>query len=209
MAPEPLRFGPLTGRSIHLCIDMQNLFAEETPWHTPWMKRVLPVVAEIAGRHAERTIFTRFIPPTAPEEMPGSWRRYWERWEELTLRRLDRRLLDLVPPLDRFAPPADVLDKRFYSPFHGTGLAQRLRERGADALVVSGAETDMCVLAAVLDAIDLGYRVVLATDALCSSSDETHDALLTLYHERFGQQIEAAETEAILSAWPQRTLVTS
>ena len=31
MAPEPLRFGPLTGRCIHLCVDMQNLFAEETP----------------------------------------------------------------------------------------------------------------------------------------------------------------------------------
>ena len=209
MATEPLRFGPLTGRSIHLCVDMQNLFAEETPWHTPWMKRVLPVVAEIAERHAEQTIFTRFIPPAAPEEMPGSWRRYWERWEELTLKRIDRRLLDLVPPLGRFAPPAEVLDKRFYSPFHGTGLAQRLRERGTDALVISGAETDMCVLAAVLDAIDLGYRVVLATDALCSSSDATHDALLTLYRDRFSQQIEAAETEAILSAGRSRRSIRS
>jgi hypothetical protein len=42
---------------------------------------------------------------------------------------------------------------------------------------------------------------VLAIDALCSSSDETHDALLTLYRNRFGQQIETATSEAILACW--------
>ncbi|HEX3411747.1 MAG TPA: isochorismatase family protein, partial [Stellaceae bacterium] len=53
----------------------------------------------------------------------------------------------------------------------------------------------------VLDAVDLGYRVVLATDALCSSSDATHDALLALYRNRFSQQIETASSEAILACW--------
>jgi nicotinamidase-related amidase len=50
--------------------------------------------------------------------------------------------------------------------------------------------------------VDLGYRTVLATDALCSASDKTHDALMTLYCDRFSEQIETAETEAILAAWP-------
>ena len=59
----------------------------------------------------------------------------------------------------------------------------------------------MCVLAAVLDAVDLGIRVVLATNAVCSSSDETHDALMKLYHHRFSQQVEPADTESILAAW--------
>lgn len=39
-----LRFGPLTARSVHLCLDMQRRFADATPWHPPWMSRVLPVV---------------------------------------------------------------------------------------------------------------------------------------------------------------------
>jgi nicotinamidase-related amidase len=60
----------------------------------------------------------------------------------------------------------------------------------------------MCVLAAVLDAVDLGFRVVLPTDALCSSSDQSHDALLNLYRSRFGQQVETAEAETILACWP-------
>ena len=48
---------------------MQNMFAEATPWHTPWMTRVLPVVEEIAGRHASQTVFTRFIPPAKAEDV--------------------------------------------------------------------------------------------------------------------------------------------
>jgi hypothetical protein len=34
--------GPNT---IHLCVDMQNLFAPGGPWATPWMEKTLPSVA--------------------------------------------------------------------------------------------------------------------------------------------------------------------
>jgi nicotinamidase-related amidase len=53
----------------------------------------------------------------------------------------------------------------------------------------------------MIGAIDLGYRVVLATDALCSSADETHDAMLRVYESRFGMQVETAETVEVLDAW--------
>jgi nicotinamidase-related amidase len=179
---------------------MQNLFTEATPWHTPWMARVLPAVEAVVSRFPERTVFTRFVPPATvvdkhvysrfvppahPQDMPGAWHRYYERWSELTTSRLDPVLIELVPSLARFVPPATVVDKHVYSPFVERGLAQLLRKRHTDALIITGAETDVCVLAAVLGAIDFGYRVVLVTDAICSSSDETHNALLTLYHQRF------------------------
>jgi nicotinamidase-related amidase len=198
---ERLPFGPLTDRTAHLCVDMQNVFAEETPWHTPWMARVLPIVTRIAERHPSQTIFTRFVPPRRPDSMPGSWLRYFERWKELTLERIDPKLIELVPPLAALVPPAEVIDKKVYSPFSEPRLSDLLLRRRIDSLVITGAETDVCVLAAVLDAVDLGYRVVLATDALCSSSDATHDALLTLYRNRFSQQIEAASSETILACW--------
>jgi len=38
-------------------------------------------------------------------------------------------------------------------------------------------------------------------DAICSSSDEGHDALLDLYHRRYSEQIETADAETILSCW--------
>ncbi len=51
------------------------------------------------------------------------------------------------------------------------------------------------MLATVLGAVDLGYRVIVVRDAICSSSDEGHDALLKVYHRRYSEQIETASAE--------------
>jgi nicotinamidase-related amidase len=198
---EVLRFGELTATCAHLCTDMQRMFAEDTEWRTPWMDRILPNVLTLVSAHPDRTIFTRFIPPQCPRDSGGAWKRYYERWSSMTLEHLHPDMIELVPELTRFVPPAEVLDKHVYSPWLGTGLHLALKRRSIDTLLVSGAETDVCVLAAVLGAVDRGYRVILATDALCSSADETHDALLTLYRNRYGQQIETVSTATITANW--------
>lgn len=133
--------------------------------------------------------------------MTGSWRRYYGRWPQMTRRKLDPALIDLVPALAELVPPATVIDTRHYSPFTEPHLLRLLRKRDVHNLVITGAETDVCVLATVMGAVDLGFRAVLARDALCSASDHTHDVLMTLYHERFGEQIEVAPAEVILTAW--------
>ena len=63
-------------RAVHVCTDMQNIFAPGGLWATPWMTKVLPAIESVAARYAERTIFTRFIPPLHPEDRPGRWR-HW------------------------------------------------------------------------------------------------------------------------------------
>lgn len=196
-----LSFGPIPHDAVHLCVDMQRLFAEDTGWRTPWMPRVLPAVAALCAHRPDRICFTRFIPARSPETAPGAWARYWRRWPDLTLDRLDPEMIALVPDLQSFSPPGRLVDKATYSPWLGTMLHASLSRAGVDTLVVSGAETDVCVLASVLGAVDLGYRVVVAADAVCSSSDATHDSLIGLYHQRFGQQIETAETGEIIEAW--------
>lgn len=165
------------------------------------MERVLPVVAALANRRPERTVFTRFIPPKNPGQMPGMWRRYYERWRVATREVLPLELLNLMPPLAALCPPAVVIDKTRYSAFVEPGLLTCLRQRGTDALIISGSETDVCVLATVLDAVDLGYRVIVVRDAICSSSDEGHEMLMRLYHTRYTEQIETADAETILSRW--------
>jgi nicotinamidase-related amidase len=198
---DRLLLRPLTDKTVHLCIDMQRIFSAEGPWPTPWIDRVLPVVTELATRFPERTVFTRFITPTRPDQMPGMWQRYYERWHIATREQLEPRLLDLLPQLERLAPPAAIIDKSRYSAFAEPQLLAHLQERSADGLIVTGSETDVCVLATVLGAVDLGYRVILVRDAVCSSSDEGHDALLEVYHRRYTEQIETADADAILTRW--------
>lgn len=198
---DELKFGDPGPDTVHLCIDMQRLFAEETEWHTPWIERVLPQIQQIAAMRPERTVFTRFMPPASVAEAPGTWARYYQRWQAFTLSHLQHDLVGLVPELAAFVPPAIVFDKHVYSPWSDGELHRLLRGRNVDTLIITGAETDVCVLGAVLGAVDLGYRVIIPEDAICSSSDETHDALMMLYRSRFSQQIEVISTSKLLRAW--------
>jgi nicotinamidase-related amidase len=160
-----------------------------------------PLTETAARAFPARTVFTRFIPPARAADAHGMWRQYYKHWSEFTRERLPPHLMALLPDLAELVPPAQVLDKHFYSPFAEPQLHQSLQDRGTNSIVITGGETDVCVLAAVLDAVDLGYRVVVVSDALCSVSDEAHDNLLKLFSGRFQQQIEVASSETILEAW--------
>ena len=104
-----------------------------------------------------------------------------------------------MPSLARFVPPATVIDKKVYSPWLGSDLYRRLTDRNVNTVIVSGGETDVCVLT-VLGAIDGGFRVIIASDALCSSANSLHDAILKLYGDRFNEQVELVTTEILVSS---------
>jgi nicotinamidase-related amidase len=110
-------------------------------------------------------------------------------------------LLELLPPLSSLSPPATIIDKTKFSGFAEPQLLSHLQARDADGLVITGSETDVCVLGTVLGAVDVGYRVIIVRDAICSSSDRGHDALMEVYHSRFSEQIETANADEILDAW--------
>jgi len=159
---DELRYGAPGETAVHLCVDMQRMFAEGTDWKMPWLERVLPNILSITSTHPEKTIFTRFIPARKPGQGVGMWRHYYERWGSMTI---DQLLVEVI---------------------------------------ITGGETDVCVLATMLGAIDWGFRVILVTDALCSSADETHDAMMNVYLNRFGEQAETVKTQTLLDSWPGR-----
>jgi nicotinamidase-related amidase len=189
------------GNAVHICVDMQRIFSRGGIWETPWMERVLPTIVDLVARHPRRTVFTRFITPRSPEEAPGQWQSYFRRWKIATRHAMDVSQLELVPELARFAPPATVVDKPAYSAFFRSSLSNFLTERGVNTVIVSGAETDVCVLSTVLDAVNIGFRAVLVEDALCSSSDAGHEALMTMYRLRFSEQIDLVTAEALTEVW--------
>lgn len=188
----------MTGDWVHLCIDMQRMFAEDTPWHVPWMREVSPAIEELSGRYPEKTIFTRFVTPVRPEMMEGMWRVYYEKWWMMTREHLDPGLVDLIPSLKTLVPPARIFDKMTYSPWVSGELHEMLSKQGIGTVVMTGGETDVCVLSAALGAIDLGYRVVVLRDAVCSGADDTHDASLELLGDRFSVQLDLPTTEEFL-----------
>ncbi|MGY3615264.1 isochorismatase family protein [Bradyrhizobium sp. USDA 10063] len=57
------------------------------------------------------------------------------------------------------------------------------------------------MLSTVLDAVNLSFRVIIVEDALCSSSDAGHDALMTMYRLRFTEQIDLVKAEQLADIW--------
>jgi len=186
------------GKWLHLCVDMQRMFEERTDWHVPWMEAISGRVLMLVEMEPARTVFTCFIPPPSIDQAAGAWREYYARWPDMTLEALQRESLDIVPQLACHVPPARVFRKRVYSPWTTGELHRVLCNEQVETLIVSGAETDVCVLATVLGAIDLGYRVVVVADAVCSGDDRTHDAALNIFANRFSAQLRICTLEELL-----------
>lgn len=198
---SPLPFGPLGGRTVHLCIDMQRLFLEPGPWYAPAGPAILPAIRRLLDHAPESALFTRFITPQRATAAKGTWRRYYEHWHAVTRDELGEDALALHPDLATYAAAGRVFDKTTHDAFDDDAFARHIETLDPGALVVSGVETDVCVLATALSAVDLGYRTVIAVDAVASSVAESHRACLDHVYPRYDQQIELASVDQILAAW--------
>jgi len=59
-----------------------------------------------------------------------------------------------------------VIVKKFPSAFFDTDLAARLRALGVDTIVLAGCTTSVCVRASAIDAMQHGYRTLIAAEAV-------------------------------------------
>ena len=196
-----LRFGAIGKRAVHACIDMQRLFAEGSDWSSPVVHTIEPKVSRIAAHAPHLTLFTRFLTPERAEDAQGQWQIYYRHWKSVLASNLGHDLLDLLPPLRRFVPPARVIDKYVHSAFEAPEFQQALDDLDADTIIFTGVETDVCVLATALTAVDRGYRTILVSDAIASSSPPGHRSALDDIYPRFDQQVELIDTNALLRAW--------
>jgi len=196
-----MRLAQFSPKTLHLVIDMQRLFAEETEWHTPVIADILPNVLRLCEAFKGRTMFVKFMVPNSIDEATGQWKNYYRRWSTILSDAPNSGLLDLVAPLAALANDSSTVEKYTYSVFGTPAFAERLHAEGIDTLVFSGVETDVCVYASVLDAIDLGFRVILASDAIGSSAVAAHEATMNILVPRLCDQLEPVTTQAILVAW--------
>jgi len=81
--------------------------------------------------------------------------------------------------------------------FHRTQLRKLLRERGVKRLVICGLQTEYCVDTTLRQALSLGYRVVLASDAHSTVDGVLMAAQIIAHHNHtfrnmnsFGPRIE-------------------
>ena len=86
--------------------------------------------------------------------------------------------VELVPGLE--AQPDDLVSHRRHglSPFVGTTLDPTLRALSVSTVIATGVSLNVGIIGLAIEAVDLGYHVVVATDAVAGiPSGYAHDVL--------------------------------
>lgn len=91
-------------------------------------------------------------------------------------------------PVPGLARASRVVTKTRDSAFHGTGLAELLRELGVDSLVLCGVSTESCIDATATDAYAHDLPVVHVSDAEASVDWDLHDHTLKQLHAQYRQE---------------------
>lgn len=84
-----------------------------------------------------------------------------------------------------------MLYRRYPSGFFGTDLSTRLTTRGVDTAVVVGCTTSGCVRATVVDALQYGFRPIVAMDAVADRSPEAHNQSLVDMQAKYADVMSA------------------
>jgi nicotinamidase-related amidase len=78
-------------------------------------------------------------------------------------------------------------------------LPQVLEPLGIDTLLIAGAVTNICCESSARDAVELGYKVVMASDALHGQSHGLHEATLATFYRIFGDVRPSSEIMELLA----------
>jgi maleamate amidohydrolase len=106
---------------------------------------------------------------------------------------------EFVPALEP-APGEVVVVKQYASAFFGTSLAATLTAKGIDTTVIAGVSTSGCVRASATDAMQHGFRPVVAADACGDRTAAVHDANLFDLQAKYADVTTVAEVVARFAA---------
>jgi nicotinamidase-related amidase len=104
---------------------------------------------------------------------------------------LGSALVEIDPALGR-RHDEPVLVKRFPSAFFGTGLHERLQAEAVDTVVLAGCTTSVCIRATAIDAMQHGYRTLVAREAVGEFHPGIHALHLRDLHARYADVMSVA-----------------
>lgn len=109
--------------------------------------------------------------------------------------------IEIIPDL-RPRPGDLTIQKRRYSCFLGTELDALLHSLGVETLLVTGVDSNVCVLWTVGEAFQRDYHVRVLEDCVAGSTPEEHEAALLIMRPlALGRQVLSSELiEALTTA---------
>jgi nicotinamidase-related amidase len=142
-----------------------------------------------AARRQRLPVFYTTIAYADPQRDPGLWGRKIP-WLSRCAAGSDAVAIDAaLGPL----PDEPVIAKKFASAFFDTELHARLCKLGVDTIVLAGCTTSVCVRATAVDAMQYGYRTLIAAEAVGDFDPALHAVHLRDLDARYGDVMPVDE----------------
>src|ERR687887_2761805 len=101
----------------------------------------------------------------------------------------DADIVDDIKPIES----DHIVIKRRDSAFHDTEIGVWLRSIRVDTLIFCGIDTSICVETSLRDAFNLGYDIIVVSDATASSNRKHYDSTLENVRDYYGIVVESKE----------------
>ena len=183
------------GKTALLVVDMQNAFMLPSVAHTlcPMACTIVPNINRLAQAMRDTGATVVWIKTTYTPETLQEWSTFYQlsRPEQAAKRAqalaAGSKGHELWAELD--AQPGDLtVEKKRFSAFiqGSSNLAEVLRERGIDTVVVTGTVTGVCCESTARDAMMLNFKTIMVTDGNAAMTDADHNASLANFYLSFG-----------------------
>lgn len=191
-------------RTALVVIDLQNAFMLDGVGHAvvPSARDIVPAVNRLAAAVRETGGAVFWVKNTHDATCLTEWSVAHQiatpamREKRIAAMSEDTKGHELWADLD--VQPGDETVKKYrYSAFMpGTSdLAERLRARGFDTVLITGTVTNVCCESSARDAMMTNFRVIMVSDGNAANSQPEHDASLTAFYNIFG---DVQDTEMVI-----------
>jgi ureidoacrylate peracid hydrolase len=186
-------------RTALVVVDMQNAYMDKAAGYTECLAAVaiVPTVNRLAAAVRQSGGGVFWIKNTHDESCMTDWSVLQDMAAPATRQSRIDALVEgsfgqqLWPGMD-VRPEDEIVRKLRYSAFFpGTSdLADRLRARGFDTVLITGTLTNVCCESSARDAMMRNFRVVMVSDGNAALTQEEHDASLTALYLSFADLMD-------------------
>jgi ureidoacrylate peracid hydrolase len=176
-------------------VDMQNAFMLPGVAHAlcPMAEKIVPNINRLAQAVRATGGAVVWIKTTFTSDALQSWSTYFEMVtpqqgaKRIAALTADSKGHELWATLD-VRPDDVVVEKNRFSAFiqGSSNLAEVLRGRGLDTILVTGTVTNVCCESTARDAMMLNFKTIMVTDGNAAVTDEDHNASLCAFYLTFG-----------------------
>jgi ureidoacrylate peracid hydrolase len=176
-------------------VDMQNAFMLPGVAHSlvPMAQEIVPNINRLAQAVRDTGGAVVWIQTASTDETTKSWSVYYDISKPEQNRKRAEALApgskgyELWETLEARKDDIFVEKKRFSAFIQGSSdLAEVLRERKLDTLLITGTVTGVCCESTARDAMMLNFKTIMVTDGNAAVTDEDHNASLVGFYLTFG-----------------------